>query len=41
MWRSLLTAPTIKRAAMLALSYPSQTFDISLVNRLRFVDHDR
>jgi hypothetical protein len=41
MWRSLLTAPTIKRAAMLALSYPSQTFDVSLVNRLRFVDHDR
>ena len=41
MWRSLLTAPTIKRAVMLALSYPSQTFDVSLVNRLRFVDHDR
>jgi glycosyltransferase involved in cell wall biosynthesis len=41
MWRSLLTAPTVKRAAMLALSYPSQIFDVSLVGRLRFVDHDR
>lgn len=41
MWRSILTAPTVKRAAMLALSYPSQIFDVSLVGRLRFVDHDR
>ncbi len=41
MWRSLLIAPTVKRAAMLALSYPSQILDVSLVGRLRFVDHDR
>jgi hypothetical protein len=26
---------------MLLLSYPSQLFDLSLVGRLRFVDHDR
>lgn len=41
MWRSLLTAFSVKRAAMLFLSYPSQAFDVSLVGRLRFVDHDR
>lgn len=41
MWRSLLTAFSLKRAVMLALSYPSQVFDVSLVGRLRFVDHDR
>jgi glycosyltransferase involved in cell wall biosynthesis len=41
MWRSLLTAFAAKRAAMLLLSYPSQLFDVSLVGRLRFVDHDR
>jgi len=41
MRRSLLTAFTVKRAAMLALSFPSQAFDLSLVGRLRFVDHDQ
>jgi glycosyltransferase involved in cell wall biosynthesis len=41
MLRSLLTAFTMKRAAMLLLSYPSQIFDVSLVGRLRFVDHDQ
>jgi glycosyltransferase involved in cell wall biosynthesis len=41
MWRALLRAFTAKRAAMLLLSYPSQLFDVSLVGRLRFVDHDR
>ena len=41
MWRSLFTAFVAKRAAMLLLSYPSQLFDLSLVGRLRFVDHDR
>lgn len=41
MWRSLFTAFTLKRTAMLLLSYPSQLFDRSLVGRLRFVDHDR
>jgi glycosyltransferase involved in cell wall biosynthesis len=41
MWRSLLTAFAVKRVVMLLLSYPSQLFDLSLVGRLRFVDHDR
>lgn len=41
MLRSLYTAFTVKRAIMLALSFPSQAFDLSLVGRLRFVDHDQ
>jgi glycosyltransferase involved in cell wall biosynthesis len=41
MRRSLHTAFTARRAVMLALSFPSQAFDLSLVGRLRFVDHDR
>jgi glycosyltransferase involved in cell wall biosynthesis len=41
MWRSLIAAFHTKRSVMLALSYISRAFDVSIVPRLRFNDHDQ
>jgi len=41
MARSLLTSFHLKRAVMFALAMPSQAFNVSIVPRLRFNDHDQ